>query len=190
MVKPNIRDIPEIFLRILPCVFFISGCAHNELTHFDKKFIKMMQITTKHMEAQGEKLPSGNIEFKLWQKTPEAVVDEEIKSRKYRLASMAFGYHASEKDARLFGVACSAPVEVEQIVFGCVPPPAAYFKLLKRYNRLMIRQRDFPQRKHCSPDNNADKIIKEMDIVPDAKTIAEIDEFLENPEEMLKELKP
>lgn len=80
-----------------------------------------------------------------------------------RPISLAMGYHASEKDATLFGVTCNEPVETIKVVFGCVPPPIVYFKLMLEYNKTLLEQPEFPHKNICSIDEKVFQMLSAKD---------------------------
>jgi|GEM_PF-6813793 len=72
-----------------------------------------------------------------------------------RLIAVAMGFEASEYDAKIWGLICSAPVETIKIVYGCMIPENVYFKMMLEYNKTLLKQSGFPHKDICKLDKKA-----------------------------------
>lgn len=62
------------------------------------------------------------------------------------------GYHATGKDTKIVGSKCAKSVPTFPIVWGCVPPPKFFFKLLAQYNIALLEQPNYPYKDMCEAD--------------------------------------
>lgn len=99
----------------------------------------------------------------LVKKEPSKLAKNAARNGDYRPIGLAMGYHAGEADAAPFALECKKPVETQNIVFGCVPPPGVIFKLMLDYNMTLLDQPGFPSENECTISEEAKKEIIHMD---------------------------
>jgi hypothetical protein len=142
---------------LLLSVLLLCSCADPALSRQDNWWLR--EIRNHWFDEKGTK---DSILYHLVTERPPRLAEKAAQDGDFRLISLAMGYHATEKDATIFGVECTEPVETKPVVFGCVPPPPVIFRQIMRYNTTLIRHLEFPAAHNCRPDGRAEEVLNKM----------------------------
>jgi hypothetical protein len=147
-------------LPLLLSLLLLYGCAEPGMTPRDQYYLQ-------HFRAEWRLAPppvaERDIVYSVVMNSPEKLAAEAAEKGDFRLAAVAMGLHATAKNAHIVAVTCAKPLETQTVVYGCVPPPSAFFKLLGRYNRALIAHEKFPDTAGCSADPAFDESMQKWD---------------------------
>lgn len=161
MKKFWIPDGGRYFLLFCMTVM-LCGCVTSHTSYMTKKDLSDLSEIQRAWAQQPPQEPS--VLDRLVNGNPAQLAKESAKSGDYRLIGIAMGYGAQEKDAKPLAIECGSPVETQNVVFGCVPPPEVIFKLMLDYNVTLLRQPDFPSQSGCRISEEAEKAMREMNM--------------------------
>jgi hypothetical protein len=134
----------------------LTGCTDSMLTADDRAMLFEMRSYIQADSSKEEEEEEETVTYRMFRDmtlhSHTDLAKKAYKNGDNRLIALAMGYHASEKDATLFGVTCSEPVETIKVVFGCVPLPVVYFKMMLEYNKTLLEQSEFPHKDICNLD--------------------------------------
>ena len=147
-------------ILLLPCLA-LSACVSGGLTANDRAMLTQMRGHLAQQAASAEQ--RDNLSMQLIARGPDRLLDDNLASGELRPIGIAFGYGAGDADASLAGITCGGKPESQNIVFGCVPPPAFLFKFAGLYNRAWLSRAGAAKTKDCRIDHEFDAVIKEMD---------------------------
>lgn len=144
-------------LPLLLSLMLLYGCAEAGMTPRDQYYLQ-------HFRAEWLLAPppvaERDIVYSVVMNNPEKLAAEAAEKGDFRLAAVAMGLHATAKNAHIVAITCAKPVETQTVIYGCVPPPSTFFKLLGRYNRALIANEKFPHAAVCAPDPAFDESMK------------------------------
>lgn len=141
----------------LLAVILLCACSSSELTQHDKALLKDLRWYAQQRE---EKVDKTDLYYQLVHEDTRTLIERSIQQGDYRFIGVAMGYHAGEEDSEAFGITCDQPLKTKNLVFGCVPPPATIFKLIKMYNENLLASSSFPSPEQCKVDTQSTELIK------------------------------